>query len=283
MRPTHISPPDSPSRGKERLDRILVERGLAATREKAQALVLAGLVRVEGKGVVKPGTIISLASKVEVSGADHPYVSRGGVKLADALEALGVPVKGKVCADIGASTGGFTHCLLLRGAVRVYAIDVGKGQIDQRLRKDPRVVVREGINARYLTPGDLPELFDLATVDVSFISLEKVLPAVGRLMAEQGEILALVKPQFEVGRGQVGKGGVVRDPALHRSVLVRVVHSAQAMGFGLLGVAPSPIRGPRGNAEFFCWLRRGEALADEPRLEQLVDQAVTAAHQMEGV
>jgi len=241
---------------KERLDKLLVKRGLSESREKAQALIMAGLVYVNGQRVDKAGTRVLLEAEIEVRGEACPYVSRGGLKLEHALKEFEVTVDGLVCADTGASTGGFTDCLLQHGAAKVYAIDVGHGQLHWRLRQDPRVVVMEGVNARYLKPEDLPEAVDLATIDVSFISLTKVLPAVVELVKPGGQIIALIKPQFEVGPREVGKGGVVRDPALHRRVVEKIKNFATGLELTILGVTESPILGPAGNKEFLIHLKR---------------------------
>ncbi len=250
-----------------RLDRLLVERGLARSRERAAALVLAGRVLVDGARVSKAGTLVPGDADLAVSGPDHPYVGRGGVKLEGALDSLRLDPAGRVALDVGASTGGFTDCLLRRGAVRVYALDVGSGQLDWSLRNDPRVVTLEGRNARYLKETDLPERVDLVTVDVSFISLRLVLPAIPPILRPDADVLALVKPQFEVGRGEVGHGGVVRDPRKHRAALASVAAAAAGCGFGLRGACASPITGAEGNREFFLHLgigsRRGDPPADE--------------------
>jgi len=242
---------------KERLDRLLVDRGLAKSRERAQALVLAGRVRVDGRPAAKPGVSIPLDAAIEVIAPDHPYVGRGGLKLEGALERLGVDPGGRVALDIGASTGGFTDCLLRRGAASVVALDVGAGQLDWGLRNDPRVTVREGVNARLLAPADLPGPFDLVVIDVSFISLRLILPVVPPRLSPQGDVLALVKPQFEVGRDDVGRGGIVRDPRLHRAALESVAAAARAAGLGVAGGCPSPITGAEGNREFFLHLVTG--------------------------
>ncbi|GBD11944.1 16S/23S rRNA (cytidine-2'-O)-methyltransferase TlyA [bacterium HR23] len=234
-----------------RLDALLVERGLAPTREKAQALVLAGQVVVEGRPARTPGQMVAPSARLAVA-APLPYVSRGGIKLAHALDTFCIPVKGMVCLDVGASTGGFTDCLLQRGARRVYAVDVGRGQLDIRLRRDPRVVVMEGVNARY--PFPLPEPVDLITVDVSFISLLLVLPSVVRHLAHGGPVLCLVKPQFEAPRGSVGKGGVVRDPQVHAQAIAKVALWAIGQGWRVRGITPSPLLGDKGNREFFLYL-----------------------------
>lgn len=263
---------DGVRRAGVRLDRLLAERGLAASREEAQRLILAGRVLVDGRRVDKAGAPVPPDAEVGVL-ARSPYVGRGGEKLEAALDALDVAVAAKVCLDVGASTGGFTHCLLLRGARRVYAVDVGHGQLHPTLRDDPRVVVLEGVNARALPPTLFPESPELATVDVSFISLEKVLPAVAVCLAPAGEILALVKPQFEVGRGRVGKGGVVRDPDRHREVLARLAAFAEARGLGVRGMAASPLKGPKGNREFFLHLAvgGGPSIDTERAIARLLD------------
>jgi len=237
---------------RQRLDVILVERGLAPTRERARSLILGGSVRVGHQPAPKPGTLVAENAEVHVA-APSPYVGRGGLKLEHALESFGITVAGRSAVDVGASTGGFTDCLLQRGAARVAAVDVGYGQLDYRLRNDPRVVVRERVNARH--PLDLPFPVDLATVDVSFISLELVLPNVAAAVGPEGAIIALVKPQFEVGKGQVGRGGVVRDPAQHAAVLSRIINWALAHGLRLWGLIPSPLLGDAGNREFLVHLQ----------------------------
>ncbi|OIO90287.1 MAG: TlyA family rRNA (cytidine-2'-O)-methyltransferase [Anaerolineae bacterium CG2_30_64_16] len=239
---------------KVRLDELLVARGLAENRPQAQRLIMAGQALLDEQVADKPGRQVSEDAAIRVK-RGLPYVSRGGLKLAAALAAFGVDPAGWVCADIGASTGGFTDCLLQRGAVRVYAVDVGYGQLAWSLRQDPRVVALERVNIRHLT--SLPESVALATIDVSFIGLGLVLPRVAELLAPEGQVIALIKPQFEVGKGQVGKGGVVRDPALHRAVIERVLREAAGMGLAPAGVIRSPITGPAGNVEFLAWLRLG--------------------------
>ncbi|GBC83526.1 16S/23S rRNA (cytidine-2'-O)-methyltransferase TlyA [bacterium HR10] len=243
--------------GRERIDRLLVRRGLAETRERAQALVLAGQVFVDGHRVDKPGKFVAEEARIEIHGPSLRYVSRGGLKLEAALRAFDIAVAGGVCLDIGASTGGFTDCLLQHGARLVYAVDVGYGQLDWRLRQDPRVVVREGVNARYLKPEDFPTRFDLITIDVSFISLTKILPAAAPLLRPSGVILALIKPQFEVGRGEVGKGGIVRDPEKHQRAVEKIRTFAEdELSLVCTGIMESPILGSEGNKEFFICLRR---------------------------
>jgi 23S rRNA (cytidine1920-2'-O)/16S rRNA (cytidine1409-2'-O)-methyltransferase len=244
---------------RRRLDTLLVARGLAASRERARALVLAGRVRVAGTVVTKAGVLVDEASAIELAAPDHPYVSRGGIKLAHALEAFHIPVAGRVALDIGASTGGFTDALLQAGAARVVALDVGRGQLAWRLRHDPRVVVIEGVNARYLTPEHLPpgsRIFDLVTIDVSFISLALVLPRVPPLLAPDADVIALVKPQFEAGRREVGRKGLVRDPRVHERVLAEVTAAADRVGLARVGETESPIPGAAGNREYFLHFRR---------------------------
>jgi 23S rRNA (cytidine1920-2'-O)/16S rRNA (cytidine1409-2'-O)-methyltransferase len=242
---------------RDRLDVRLVQRGLAESREKAQALVMAGRVRVDGLAAGKPGTAVAAGARIEVlPGPEH--VGRGAVKLAGALDAFGVDPAGKVAVDVGASTGGFTEVLLARGARRVYAVDVGRGQLHESLRGDPRVVVRERVNARALSAAEVPEACGLATVDVSFISVLKVLPALRGVLAPRADVIVLVKPQFEVGRSRGGRGGLVRDPALHGDALAGVAARAHGdLGYAIVGACPSPITGAEGNREFFLHLRPG--------------------------
>ena len=245
---------------KQRLDTMLVARGLAESRAKAQALSLAGQVWSGERRLDKPGQMLPADTPLECRGPVHPYVSRGGIKLAHGLDHFAIDPAGAVALDIGASTGGFTDVLLQRGARRVYAVDVGHGQLDWRLRQDPRVVVRERCNARYLGRAEIPEPPDLVVCDASFIGLATVLPAPLDLAAPDAALIALIKPQFEVGKGRVGKGGVVRDPALHREVCDRIVAWLGTQpGWTVLGVTPSPIRGPEGNVEFLLAARRAQA------------------------
>jgi 23S rRNA (cytidine1920-2'-O)/16S rRNA (cytidine1409-2'-O)-methyltransferase len=256
---------------RDRIDRMLVERGLAESREKAARLVLAGEVLVDGRRVDKPGTLVPDVAEIEVVGRS-PFVSRGGEKLRHALDGFAVDARNRVCVDVGASTGGFTDCLLQRGAGQVYAVDVGTGQLDDRLRRDARVIVMERTNARALDPRLFEVRPSLAVVDVAFISLEKVLPSVFGLLASGGEVVALVKPQFEVGRKAVGKGGVVRDPALHRAVITRLARFAVLRGWHVRGVTASPLRGPKGNREFFLHLAsQGRTAVD---LEEMITRSV---------
>ena len=240
---------------RERIDKLLVERGLAESRTKAQALVMAGVVLVDEQRVEKPSDQFAGDAPIRVKHADDPasrYVGRGGLKLEAALREFQLNVQGFVCLDVGASTGGFTDCLLQNGAARVFAIDVGHNQLDWRLRKDPRVEVREGVNARYLQPEDFPVRFDLAVVDVSFISATKVLPAIVPLIRDGGSIVTLVKPQFEVGRGEVGGGGIVRDAAKRAQAVETVNNAALELGLNVGGLIESPIQGAEGNVEFLA-------------------------------
>jgi 23S rRNA (cytidine1920-2'-O)/16S rRNA (cytidine1409-2'-O)-methyltransferase len=240
---------------KTRLDVALVDRGLVATRERARAMILAGQVTVNGEVVSKAGTPVAADASVAIATPDHPFVSRGGVKLAGALDAFSVGVEGRRALDIGASTGGFTDVLLQRGAASVIALDVGHGQLDWRLRTDPRVLVREGINARLLSREDVPYTPDLVTIDVAFISLRHIFPPLPALLAPRADVVALVKPQFEAGRHEVGKHGLVTDPAIHDAVLARVTEAAVTAGFERLAMAPAAITGATGNQEFFLHLR----------------------------
>lgn len=241
---------------KERLDRLLVERGLAASRERARALILAGKVLVNEVPVTKAGALVPRDALLRLKEPDLPYVSRGGLKLAAALEHFQIPVTGKVALDVGAAAGGFTDCLLQHGAVRVYAVDVGYGQLAWSLRQDRRVILLEQTNIRYLPREAIPEPIDLATVDVSFISLRLVLPKVSEFVRPGGEIVALVKPQFEVGRDQVGKGGVVREVRLQLQVVENFKTLAPFWGLQVIGQLPSPILGPKGNQEYLLYLRK---------------------------
>ena len=248
---------------KRRADQLLVAQGLAESRTKAQALILAGLVSCGERRVDKPGEQLAADATLVLKGRDHPWVSRGGVKLVHALDHFGIAVEGKIALDIGASTGGFTDVLLARDARRVYAVDVGHGQLAWKLRQDPRVVVRERVNARHLTRSDIPEPVDLVTCDASFIGLNLVLPAPLALTAERAQLVALVKPQFEAGRTQVAKGGVVRDPEIHREVCERTAAWVAAQpGWSVVGTVESPILGPDGNREFLLYARRS---AEESR------------------
>jgi 23S rRNA (cytidine1920-2'-O)/16S rRNA (cytidine1409-2'-O)-methyltransferase len=240
---------------RERIDKLLVERGLAESRTKAQALVMAGVVLVKEQRVAKPSESFATDALIRIKDANDPaarYVGRGGLKMEAALEEFGLDVRGLLCLDVGASTGGFTDCLLQHGARRVVTLDVGHNQLDWRLRRDERVEVREGVNARYLVPEDFAEKFDLAVMDVSFISATKVMPAIAPLLIEGGWLVTLIKPQFEVGRTEVGRGGIVKDETKHARVIEEVNGAATGLGFEVGGVIPSPIRGADGNTEFLA-------------------------------
>lgn len=261
-------------KNKKRLDVLLVERGFAETRTKAQAIIMSGLVYVSGQKADKPGMSFDENSEIEVRGATCPYVSRGGLKLEKALRDFGVDPTGYVCSDSGASTGGFTDCLLQQGARKVFAIDVGYGQLDWKIRSDPRVVVMERTNVRYVTPEQLGEPLDLSVVDVSFISLKIVLPVIKTFLKENsGQVLCLIKPQFEAGKEKVGKKGVVRDPAVHKEVLDDFVALANEIGFKILGLTFSPVKGPEGNIEFLAHLTLADTVGIEPDTEAVVTQA----------
>ena len=259
--------------GKKRLDVLLAERGLAESRQKAQALIMAGEVFVNQQKVSKAGTAVAEDAEIEVRGKRLPYVSRGGLKLEKALDTFPVSVAGKVCLDTGASTGGFTDCMLQHGAVRVYAVDVGYGQLDYRLRADDRVICLERTNARYLTHEQIPEEPDFASADVSFISLRLILPVLRGLLKPDGEVICLVKPQFEAGKEKVGKKGVVRDPAVHREVLERFSVHAEEADFSVRGLTWTPVRGPEGNIEYLGWLTAGGGNHIPQDLTQLVRQS----------
>ncbi len=237
----------------------MVEKGLVPSREKAQALIIIGGVKVNGQIMRKPGQKIREDALIEIITPSCPYVSRGGIKLEGAIKGFGINVEGKVCLDVGASTGGFTDCLLQHGAKKVYAVDVGWGQLHWKLRNDPRVICLERRNIRYLPKEEVPEEVDLVTIDTAFISLKLVIPVVLKFLKEKSEILALIKPQFEVGRGEVGKGGVVRDPEKHKRVIEEIWTFSQNLGLHPVGVMESPILGPKGNKEFFIYIiKNGE-------------------------
>jgi len=261
---------------KERLDVLLVTRGLFPTREKARRAIMAGLVRVEGERVDKAGEKVPLDARIEVKGDPCPYVSRGGLKLERALRVFGLDLTDKAVLDVGASTGGFTDCALQHGARRVYAVDVGYGQLDWKLRQDPRVVVMERTNFRYAEPSWFPEPPDVATVDVSFISLGLIFPPLAAVLKAGGDVVALVKPQFEAGPALVGKHGVVRDPRVHAEVLRAVVDKARAANLAPLDLTYSPIRGGEGNIEFLLHARKGDEARDD--VERKIDAVVREAH-----
>ena len=260
---------------KKRLDVLLVEKGHADTRTKAQAVIMSGLVYVDGQKADKPGISYEETVDIEVRTGGCPYVSRGGLKLEKALRDFGVDPTGYVCSDSGASTGGFTDCLLQQGASKVFAIDVGYGQLDWKIRSDPRVVVMERTNVRYVTPEDLGEPLDLSVVDVSFISLRIVLPVIKTFLKPTGQVLCLIKPQFEAGKEKVGKKGVVRDPAIHKEVLDSFVALTQEIGFTILGLTFSPVKGPEGNIEFLAHL----TLENRPGIQPDTASVVADAHE----
>ena len=264
---------------KERLDVLLVKRNLAVSREKAKAVIMAGEVYVDGQKEDKAGSMFQDSVHIEVRGNTLPYVSRGGLKLEKAMTHFGVSLEGKVCLDVGASTGGFTDCMLQNGAKRVYAVDVGHGQLDWKLRNDPRVVCMEKTNIRYVVPDDIGELADFSSIDVSFISLTKVLLPVRELLGEGGEIVCLIKPQFEAGREKVGKKGVVRDPAVHLEVIEKIVDYAKSISFEILNLEFSPIKGPEGNIEYLLYLRRLKEGQESERMVFESAQIVKKAHE----
>ena len=256
---------------KIRLDQYLVQHGLIQSRERAKAMIMSGVVFVNEQKVDKAGEMIKEDAKVEVRGHDIGYVSRGGLKLEKAMQCFPLTPKGKVCMDIGASTGGFTDCMLQNGAVKVYAVDVGYGQLAWKLRSDPRVVCLERTNARYLDHEQIPDELDFTSIDVSFISLKLIFPALYGLLRQGGEIACLIKPQFEAGREKVGKKGVVRDPKVHLEVLENFLNHAKDNHFTVLGITYSPIRGPEGNIEYLGYLRKSEEPDCIPDLTALVD------------
>ena len=259
---------------KKRLDLLLTEKGLAASREKAKALIMAGNVYVNGQKEEKAGTLFPEEASLEVRGNPLPYVSRGGLKLAKAVQTFSLGFDGMVCMDIGASTGGFTDCMLQNGAAKVYAVDVGYGQLDWGLRNDPRVVCMEKTNIRYVKPEDIPDRIRFASVDVSFISLTKVLPPAKELMTEDGEIVCLIKPQFEAGREKVGKKGVVREPSVHEEVIRKVMEFASGEGFVLKGLTWSPVKGPEGNIEYLLYMAlQGTAVPLDAKCTEIVKEA----------
>lgn len=269
---------------KERLYVLLVKKGLAPSREKAKAVIMAGSVYVDGQKEDKAGSVFDEESaQIEVRGHVLPYVSRGGLKLEKALKVFPITLTDKICMDIGASTGGFTDCMLQNGAVKVYSVDVGYGQLDWKLRQDDRVVCMEKTNFRYMTPEDIPDVLDFASVDVSFISLDKILTPAYALLREQGEMVALIKPQFEAGREKVGKKGVVRDPKVHEEVISRIVRHADEVSFEVLDLSYSPIRGPEGNIEYLIHLKKNPERTVYPDIlevfEKKIKEIVEEAHQ----
>lgn len=262
---------------KKRLDCLVHELGYAESREKAKAMIMAGIVYVDNQKSDKAGTMIPVEAKLEVRGAVMPYVSRGGLKLEKAMASFPITLDGKVCMDIGASTGGFTDCMLQNGAKKVYAVDVGYGQLDWKLRTDERVVNLERTNIRYITEEQVPEQLDFASVDVSFISLCLVLPVARRFLRDNGEMVCLIKPQFEAGKGKVGKKGVVRDPAVHAEVVEKICAFVLENGFSILGLTYSPVKGPEGNIEYLIHLQKAEQTEQKTELE--VAQLIAESHE----
>lgn len=262
---------------KKRLDVLLVEQGLADSREKAKAIIMSGIVYVDNNKEDKAGTTFEETTRIEVRGNTLKYVSRGGLKLEKAMNNFGVTLEGKVCMDVGASTGGFTDCMLQNGAVKVYSVDVGHGQLAWKLRNDERVVCMEKTNIRYVTPDDIDDVIEFASIDVSFISLTKVLPAVRELMTPGGEIVCLIKPQFEAGREKVGKKGVVRELSTHIEVVQMIVDYARANGFRTLHLSYSPIKGPEGNIEYLLHITKDESRENEEfDIRALVEESHSA-------
>lgn len=263
---------------KERVDVLLVKRGFFNSREQAKRAIMAGLVYLNEERMDKAGTQVPVDGNLVVKGQLHPYVSRGGLKLEEAIKRFSLQLDGRIMLDIGASTGGFTDCALQHGAKKVYAIDVGYGQLAWKLRQDERVVVMERTNFRYMTPDQIKDQADFAAIDVSFISLSLILPTLKQLLTPEGEVVALVKPQFEAGKDQVGKKGVVRDPRVHKQVLHRFAKTAVETGFELLGLAPSPIQGGEGNIEFLGYLINRLHPEEPPHLPQWIEEVVSEAH-----
>lgn len=265
---------------KERLDVLLVQQGLANSRELAKAYIMAGNVYVDGQKEDKAGTKVAVTAKLEVKGNQMKYVSRGGYKLEKAMDVFGIRLDGKICLDIGASTGGFTDCMLQNGASKVYAIDVGYGQFAWKLRNDERVVCLEKTNVRYVTHEQVPDEGDFASIDVSFISLTKVLPAVLGVLGEKGQLVCLIKPQFEAGREKVGKKGVVRDSSVHREVIEMIVEYARTQSLGILGLDFSPIKGLEGNIEYLIYLDKSRSGMHEDEVQARVDTVVAQSHKI---
>ena len=260
---------------KIRIDTLLYSRGLAASREKARAMIMAGEVRVNESIVTKPGTLVEESAELRVESLRGRYVSRGGFKLEGAIQDFQLDFRNKTVLDIGASTGGYTDCALQHGARKVFAVDVGYGQLDWNLRQEPRVVVLERKNARFLTRESLGEMVDIITMDVSFISITLIFPVLKDLLKEEGEIVTLIKPQFEAGKNRVGKKGVIKDPLIHREVLLKCINAAKEQGLYCIGVSYSPIKGPQGNIEFFAYLskHRGNSAITEERIREVVERA----------
>ncbi|WP_066873056.1 TlyA family RNA methyltransferase [Clostridium mediterraneense] len=262
---------------KERLDVILVDKGFFESREQAKRSIMAGEIFVDDKRVDKAGEKIDIEANIEFKGSKQPYVSRGGFKLEKAINSFGIDINGSICMDIGASTGGFTDCMLQNGASKVYSIDVGYGQFAWKLRTDPRVVCLERTNVRYVTDEQVPDKCDFASIDVSFISLTTIMPAVMNLLKEDGEVMALIKPQFEAGKGKVGKKGVVREPEIHKEVIEKIVNYALSNNLNILNIDFSPIKGPEGNIEYLIYLRKSNEKQDDFNFE-IIDEVVNNSH-----
>ena len=265
---------------KERLDVLLVKKGLASSREKAKAIIMSGIVFVDGQREDKAGSTFDEKQEIIVKGKTLKYVSRGGLKLEKAMKNFDIVLKDKVCMDVGASTGGFTDCMLQNGAVKVYSIDVGYGQLDWKLRNDPRVVCMEKTNIRYVVPEDLEGPAAFSSIDVSFISLTKVLPAVLGVMKEDGQLVCLIKPQFEAGREKVGKNGVVKDIDVHKEVILMIADYAMANGLGVMGLDFSPIKGPKGNIEYLIYLDKKQPGATKEEVHTWVEEIAAKSHEV---
>ncbi len=264
---------------KERLDVLLVKKGLASSREKAKAIIMSGIVFVDGQREDKAGSTFDEKQQIIIKGKTLKYVSRGGLKLEKAMDNFGISLEGKVCMDVGASTGGFTDCMLQNGAIKVYSVDVGHGQLDWKLRNDERVVCMERTNMRYMAEDDIEEKASFVSIDVSFISLTKILPAVSRILETEGQVVALIKPQFEAGREKVGKKGVVRDPKVHEEVIEKICDFASSNGFLLLHLDYSPIKGPEGNIEYLLHMQKTAAAEQNHHLRADIAKVVLASHQ----
>ncbi|MGB4312702.1 MAG: TlyA family RNA methyltransferase [Natronincolaceae bacterium] len=263
---------------KERIDTLLVQKGFFDSRERAKRSIMAGIVFVDNQKVDKPGTSVNKGASISVRGDSIPYVSRGGLKLEKAIDKFNIPLDNKICLDIGASTGGFTDCMLQKGAKKVYSIDVGYGQLDWKLRQDPKVVVMERTNIRYVTRDDIGEMADFASIDVSFISLKLVLPVLKQLLKKNGEIVALIKPQFEAGREKVGKGGVVRDIEVHKNVVSDIVTFATGIKLQAVDFTYSPIRGPKGNIEYLLYMKNTDIFNNESLSMEYIDDIINQSH-----
>lgn len=263
---------------KERIDTLLVKKGFFNSREKAKRSIMAGLIFVDNQRIDKPGTNININASISIKGDATPYVSRGGLKLEKAINKFNIELDNKICLDVGSSTGGFTDCLLQNGAQKVYAVDVGYGQLHWKLRQDPRVIIMERTNIRYVTLEDIGELVDFVSIDVSFISLKLVLPVLKQVLKKNGEIVALIKPQFEAGRKNVGKGGVVKDIKIHRSVVSNIIRFATKIEFQIIDFTYSPIRGPKGNIEYLLYMKNVDVSNNESLNMEYVNNIINQSH-----